>query len=60
MDLEKVFDAAKSHPELGAVFSFKVDEQAKADFVHYCSKHGLSTGAVMRELLRQFLEGTSE
>lgn len=59
MELEKIFDAAKSNPEMKAVFSFKLNEDEKTAFVSYCAEQGLSTGGVMRELLRQFMESAN-
>lgn len=56
MELQKIFEAARSNPEMKATFSFKLHEEEKVAFVDYCAENGLSTGSVMRELLRQFME----
>lgn len=56
VDLQKILDASRSNPELQANFSFKLEVEMKERFVQYCSDEGLSTGAVLRSLLAEFLE----
>lgn len=60
MDLQKVFDAAVRNPEMHATFSFKLEQDLKDSFIDLCTEKGLSTGAVMRELLRQFMGRVDE
>ena len=56
MDMRKILAVAKSNPEFKATFAFKLEESQKDDFVRACSEHGLSAGAVMRELLAEWLQ----
>lgn len=56
MDFKKILETAASRDDLSAVFSFKLDPELKEHFIAECARRNLSTGGVMRELLRQFME----
>ena len=52
MDLEKL----KGTPQLDAAFSFKIGSEDKKEFVDECLKHNLSSGKVIRALIKQFVD----
>lgn len=58
MDTAKIFELSRGNPELTEVFSFKLTSENKERFIEVCRVRGLSTGAVMRALLGEFLEAT--
>jgi len=56
MDVDKVYLVAHSDQEMSETFAFKLTSDLKESFVQLCLENNLSTGRVMRELLRQFIE----
>lgn len=60
MDLEKILTVAHSDLEMSETYSFKLSADLKEKFIRLCLERNLSTGRVMRELLRQFVEAVGE
>ena len=56
MDLEKVLAMGAAEEEFSAVYSFKLPPALKERFVAVCLEKNLSTGKVMRELVKQFCD----
>lgn len=60
MDFEKVVMVAHSDTEMTETYAFKLSSDLKERFVTLCLRKNLSTGRVMRELLRQFIDAAGE
>lgn len=56
MDLEKVLENAASDANLTETYAVKMSVEMKEQFFEVCQKRGLSTGKVVREMIRQFIE----
>lgn len=58
MNVDKVYLVAHSDQEMSETFAFKLTSDLKEAFIQLCLEKNLSTGRVMRELLRQFIEAS--
>ena len=54
LDLTKIDEVAKG-VEFTQTYSFKLSDEMKDAFVAVCNARQLSTGKVLREMIRQFI-----
>lgn len=55
MNIEKILSEARTNPELRASYTFKLTESMKETFIRVCAENSLSSGAVLRVMLSDWL-----
>lgn len=57
LNVHKILEASKGSQDLSTTYTFKLRPEDKEEFLEFCSKHDLSPGKVLRNLLSDLIEG---